>query len=473
MIVMEARHLTVPNHWCLLSVAALLSSALAVVDGSCASGQPTSSKASSELESRGTATATSHQGRSTGFELRETRSTAQTTTENKRNPVERTAVASPDGSNTVERVPTLPFPFVSSDAVGALSGVQSGSARSFPSAIEIRGNARGLLLHARKDTKYDLLSPVSLWLESGPLLVAVRTPSELALIATKFGDVCVTAGADALLERGEGTLRIANLSNAHGTVNLVMHDRQWKNSPWSHIEQVKELSRKSSKSKKRSEESAESGSLSLAPGYELVVGDHSLEVTEIKPADSVGRRDFKVIGDSGRFVISEICVDNVVQVHDLVRNLKEHGERANNILSEINRVAGQFKAKQGEEGFEKVLPVVKPPETVKKPDPKTKTSPKAPLATVSPKKTSVESKQTPPVKPGATATTGSAPSASGTNSGGNGSSQRTGTTSTQKEPVTSSVPSPKGGAAQTVGREAVPSGRSSVATEPQSTPETK
>lgn len=391
-MIMVARYLTLPTGFAL--VAFVLTSAVSI------GANPVQAENTSKAPEPDIRT-----GRSLGLEIKQQKwSTAQVSSESRRNQVvEKTAVASPEGS-TIEKATSLPFPLVPQDAVSSLSGVQQMAGRSFPSAIEIRGNARGLLLHARKETKYDLLSPVSLWLESGPLLVAVRAPSDLALIATKFGDVCVTAGADALLERGEGTLRITNLSTAHGTVNLVMHDRQWKNSPWAHLEKVRELNKKASKGKKRSDD-FESGCLALAPGYELVVGDHSLEISEVKPADSVGRRDIKIIGDSGRFAISELCIDHLIQTHDLVRNLKEHGERANNILTEINKVGVQFKTKQGEDGFEKVVPVVKAPEPVKRPDPKSKTPPKAPLA-VTPKKTSVEGKS-PPYSKGGAAVTGS------------------------------------------------------------------
>lgn len=289
----------------------------------------------------------------------------------------------------------LPFPCVSVDGLRTLAGVQSESTRSFPSAIEVRGNARGLLLHAQKDTKYDLLSPVSLWLESGPLLVAVRAPSDMSLIATKFGDVCVSTGGDALLERGDGTLRIINLSSGKGSVDLVLHDRQWRASPWSVLSKGNAV-----RVSRKNENKFESGSLAVSPGYELVVSDHSLELSEAKPADAIGRRDFKVIGDNGRFLVSEVCIENLVQGHDLVRNLKVHGAKANSVLSDIFRVAAQYRAKQGEEGFDRIMPlVVKPSESLKKPDSSRSKPPKAPVATSTPKK---QSERTAPAGKGPT-----------------------------------------------------------------------
>lgn len=288
----------------------------------------------------------------------------------------------------------LPFPSVSIDSLHNLTAVKNESNRMFPSAIEIRGNAKGLLLHALKETKYDLLSPVSLWLESGPLLVAVRAPSDMSLIATKFGDVCVSAGGDALLERGDGTLRIINLSTGKGTVNLVLHDRQWRACPWSSMNKGDDAQ---NRKKKRADSKFESGSLSVAAGYELLIGDHSLELSEAKPADAIGRRDLKVIGENGRFVVSEICIENLVQGHDLVRNLKVHGSKANNVFSEINRIAGQYRTRQGDEGFDRIMPVIKQLETSKKPE-ASRTKPKAPVATFTPKKQS--ERPSPPVTKG-------------------------------------------------------------------------
>lgn len=336
----------------------------------------------------------------------------------------------PDSAERVQ----LPFPVVSPDAMTSLNGIQASNTRQFPSAIEVKGNARGLLLHARRETKYDLLSPVSLWLESGPLLVAVRAPSEMSLIATKFGDVCITSGADALLDRGDGTLRIVNLSTGRGSVHLVLHDRQWRNSPFAGGKST------SIKTRRGTTATFESGSVAISPGYELVVADHTLELAEAKPADAIGRRDFKVLGDNGRFVLSEVSVDNLVQVHDLVRNLREHGARANTVLTEINRTGAQYKSKQGEEGFERTAPLVKQTSEPKKADPKSK-PPKAPVATVSPKKSS-EKAPSPPARGTGSAgagsgAAGSGSGAAGTNTkdgiGGTGGATRSGSNSFGKD----------------------------------------
>lgn len=279
----------------------------------------------------------------------------------------KTAETSDTSAASVPEKSTLPFPTIGSDAVGSLQGVQAFSSKSFPSAIDIHGSAAGVLLHAKKDTRYDLLSPLSIWLEEGPLLVSVRRPSEMVLVATKFGDICVTAGGDALVERGEeDTLRIINLCTNNETVFLNMHDKLWLSSPWGHITKVKELGDKKGK-KQRTYEDIESGAVSIAPGYELVIGAKLLSLDDVKPPDSVGRREWRTL-EGGRFVLAEISVDNLTQIHELIKNLNNHGEKASAVFADIMKSAGQLKEKQGEAGFEKHVPAPpKPPEPKRKP----------------------------------------------------------------------------------------------------------
>ena len=279
---------------------------------------------------------------------------------------------------TADKVDKLPFPNINSDGLSTLSGLHVNFSRMFPSAIDIHGSSAGVLLHARKETKYDLLTPLSIWLEEGPLLVSVRHPSELVLVATKFGDICVTAGGDALVDRAEETLRIVNLS-ANDTVFLNMHDKLWTNSPWGHISKVQQLNekQKTSKGKKgrsRTYEDIESGAIAIEPGYELVIGSEPLQMDEVKRQDGIGRRDFKTL-TNGIFVLDEISVDNLAQAHDLIKNLKDHGQKASNVLGDITKSAGSLKSKQGEQGFEKVFPP--PPKPTKKPPTPPRTPPPA------------------------------------------------------------------------------------------------
>ncbi len=299
---------------------------------------------------------------------------------------------------------TLPFPVVNADSISTLQGVQSASSRVFPSAVDIRGSVAGALLSASKETRFDMLSPLSIWLEEGPLLVCVRHPSEMVLVATKFGDIIVTTGGDALVERGEeDTLRIVNISTNSDTVFLNMHDKLWTNSPWVHtVKQSSSSNEKNPKgsknSRKRTYEDVDSGAVSISPGYELVVGARSLNIDDVKPPDSIGRRDFKTI-EGGRFVVDELNVDNLTQLHDLIKGLNDHGPKAKGVLSEIMKNAGQLKSKQGESGFEKRVPA-----PVKVPERKPKTPPKAPPPV---KKTTT----TPPASTAPAATTSTPPPA--------------------------------------------------------------
>ncbi len=275
----------------------------------------------------------------------------------------------------------LPFPLITNDSVASVTGVQLTRSRVFPSAIDIHGSAAGVLLHARKETRYDLLSPLSIWLEDGSLLVSVRRPSEMVLVATKFGDVVVTAGGDALVVRGEDDdLKIVNLSTTGDTVFLNMHDKFWTASPWGHQGKVRDLNDKSKGSKKAYEE-IESGAIAIAPGFELLIGAEAITLDEAKPEDSVGRRDFKVF-EGGRFLVAEISIDNLTQLHDLIKGLNNHGEKAATVFNEIMKNAGVMKSRQGEARFEKNVP---PPP--KKTIPRKSPPPKVPASKTPPAKT--------------------------------------------------------------------------------------
>ncbi len=282
------------------------------------------------------------------------------------------------------------FPLISTDALSTVPGIQVANAKYFPSAIDIHGSTAGVLMHARPDTKYDLLTSLSVWLEDGPLLVSVRHPSEMVLVATKFGDVCVTAGGDALVDRSsdDDTVRIVNLCTNGDTVYLNMHDKLWTASPWAHGVKAPPLEEPKSKKKREKEKGArtktyddiESGAIALAPGYELMIAGHALTAEEVKREDSVGRRDFKTF-DGGKFVISEISIDNLTQLHDLIKGLTTHGEKASAIFNDIMKSAGMMKSKQGESGFEKHAPAPKLPPPKRKPPAKV---PPPPAKTSSP-----------------------------------------------------------------------------------------
>ena len=289
------------------------------------------------------------------------------------------------------------FPLVGTDALSTVPGIQAANAKYFPSAIDIHGSTVGVLMHARPDTKYDLLSPLSVWLEDGPLLVSVRHPSEMVLVATKFGDICVTSGGDALVERSSDydTMRIVNLCTNGDTVYLNMHDKLWTASPWSHgakappSEEPKSKKKHGKGSRTKTYEDIESGAIALAPGYELMISGHALTAEEVKREDSVGRRDFKTF-EGGKFVISEISVDNLTQLHDLIKGLTTHGERASAIFNDIMKSAGLMKSRQGESGFEKHTPAPKVAPSKRKPP--TKVPPP-------PAKTSTPSSSKPAVPP--------------------------------------------------------------------------
>lgn len=297
-------------------------------------------------------------------------------------------------SDNDDKAEKLPFPVISSDNVGSLSGVRATFSRIFPSAIDIHGSSTGVLLHARKETKYDLLSPLSIWLEDGPLFVSVRAPSELVLVATKFGDICVSTGGDALVDRFEETLRIVNLST-NETVFLNMHDKLWTNSPWGHLGKVQQITDKNNKRKKTYDD-IDSGALSIEPGYELIIGSEPLRLDEVKRPDGIGRRDFKALAN-GTFVVDEISIEHLSQGHDLIKNLKEHGSKASSIFSDLSRSANQLKSRQGDSGFEKVLPPPpKPEKPVRKPP---ATAPKAPPSTITKPKQSKSTSTAPSSSP--------------------------------------------------------------------------
>ncbi len=305
---------------------------------------------------------------------------------------------------------TLPFPIISNDGLNSVSGVQSNSGRNFPSAIDIHGSPAGVLLHALKDTRYDLLSPLSIWLEEGPLLVSVRRPSDMVLVATKFGDVCVLAGGDALVERGENdTLRIVNLCTNSDTVFLNMHDKLWVSSPWGHAGKLQQMNRKKGKRKQNTYDGIESGAVSIGPAYELLIGTETLTMEDVKPPDSVGRRDFKAF-EGGKFVVSEISIDHLTQIHELIKNLNSHGEKASSIFGEIMRNAGTLKAKQGDSGFEKNVPP--PPKPV---EPKRKPPTKAPpKSNVAPPPAATPNAQPKPPTAGSMGSTGNSPKSTST-----------------------------------------------------------
>lgn len=267
---------------------------------------------------------------------------------------------------------TVTFPVVSPDSLPAFLALKPIESKQFPDPVSFKGTKDGVLMSGNEDTRYDLFSSTSVWLDFGALLISVRQPTELVMIATKYGDICVEAGGDVIVDISDGLMRVSNFGTKSDTVYLNIPEKHWQSSPWSAVKNLSLLpdqaiepqvggksnakfKNRSKKGEKPSLTKPKFGVLCLAPGYEFIMSDHALTLGEVEPADSIGRRDFKTF-EGAKHVVSEFNLESLVQSHELIKGLKDHGGKALGLHEHLIKIAHEYRAKQGEGEFHKYVP---------------------------------------------------------------------------------------------------------------------
>lgn len=214
--------------------------------------------------------------------------------------------------------PEVTDPLLLSDT--ALSGVSRISA--FPSKDQVDGDADGIIVKSTEGSEFTKNNCV-ITVSHGSVLVSVRAPSEYALITTPVGDVAVAKGGDAMV-RYASPLRVFNLNGRGDRVKVK-------------VTSVEGLHQKL---------------LSVAPGYELVVGQETLGKTDLRPRDGFVRRYSKVL-ENGHMAVSEFSVESFMNTSQLIAQMaqKDAASKEKRILGDMSKMAAVLNQLNGVQGF--------------------------------------------------------------------------------------------------------------------------
>jgi len=214
--------------------------------------------------------------------------------------------------------PEIIEPLLLSDA--ALNGVTR--AGSFPTFDQISGSADGIVVKATAGTEFSK-NNCHITVGHGSVLVSVRAPSEYALISTAVGDVAVAKGGDVMV-RYASPMRVFNLDGRGDRVKVK-------------VTSIQGLDNKM---------------VSVAPGYELVVGKETLGRSDLRPGDGFARRYSKVL-ENGHMAISEFSVESFMSTSQLIAQMaqKDSGSKEKRILGDMSKMAAVLNQLNGVQGF--------------------------------------------------------------------------------------------------------------------------
>lgn len=205
-----------------------------------------------------------------------------------------------------------------------MKGISNATALASPNAED---NGDGILVRAAQGTEWEKEGSCAVNLKKGSILVSVRRPSKVALVSTHLAQASFGADSDVEVKCDDGTMRVINLSGLHQSVRVKIN---------------------------RSVLPGESERIvSIAPGYELILGDHKLHKAELHPHDGYSRRAFKTL-DNGFAAIGEISVESVLNSSELIASLNQlqSDKREHRILADMSKMAAVLNYMNGVSGYE-------------------------------------------------------------------------------------------------------------------------
>lgn len=187
-----------------------------------------------------------------------------------------------------------------------------------------------ILVRGDDGTKFEKPTPTTVKLTQGTILVAVRHPSKGALIQTPDGLISLQSDGDLLISYVGGVLRVDNIS-CRGTrckiklLSSVIGDGK--------TEQI-----------------------ALAPGYEMSAGDHKLLRGEVRPADGIARRAFKLLAN-GHVAVSEFSVESVLSSSTIIASMNaESNAKGQRVLHDMCKMAAVLNCVNGSTGYTTAAP---------------------------------------------------------------------------------------------------------------------
>jgi hypothetical protein len=206
---------------------------------------------------------------------------------------------------------------------GALGGIKS--VNGFPD--EGRDGIDQVFARGTQASKFRKTNSYTVQFDEGEVLVSVRKPTRVGFATFAFGTVALNPDADIMLKRVGDVFHIVNFDGRGETVKIKLNGS--------------------------SGASQDAKVIALAPGYEVVVGNHVLNHSDIRIADGCARRHFKSL-DDGKVVVCEISTESVLTSSSIVATLhrKSSEEMERKVIGDMSKMAAVLNYVNGTEGYQ-------------------------------------------------------------------------------------------------------------------------
>lgn len=202
----------------------------------------------------------------------------------------------------------------------ALLGVKV--CKGFPRPEEFTGETSGIDVRAVEGSQFSRPNPYTVDLRSGAVLVSVRKPSHLALVSTRYGEAVIAANGTFMIQCGS-PLRVLNIDARADNLKVK-------------IKPMDGLAEKV---------------VTLAPGYELVVGPEKLGRQDLRPSDGLARRHSKIL-ENGHMAVSEFSVESFLTTSQLIAQMaREQTPQVKQNLAAMSKMAAVLNQLNGVQGF--------------------------------------------------------------------------------------------------------------------------
>jgi hypothetical protein len=212
---------------------------------------------------------------------------------------------------------------------GAMNGIEQLSDNAFPSA-DSGGSGDFFVVRGDGDSVFHKDSPWSATVESGQVMVSMRRPTRLGLISTQLFEVALTGDADVVVIAADKQIRLVNIGGRGEAVKVKFARGRQGNQ--------------------------NANVIALAPGYELVVADHALSRSDVRPADGFARRNFQLFAD-GKAAVCEISAESVLASSTVIaRVAQDNSDKERRVLHDMCKMAAVLNYVNGTQGFASETP---------------------------------------------------------------------------------------------------------------------
>ncbi len=208
----------------------------------------------------------------------------------------------------------------------ALNGLIPIIENQFPQGTPKQDDPEGIVVKWLPESIFSRPQNNVVVLDSGEILVSIKSPAKHAAILTPFGKIALGANADVLVSYKDGVLRLKNMDGLGTKVMVRLSDGNFAG-------QKPIL-------------------VSVAPGYEFIAADHKLTRFDLRPKDGIARRCVKVL-EQGQIAISEFSAASAIAGSGVLLDLKQSvsGVKERRVLQDMTKMAAVLNYKLGQSGF--------------------------------------------------------------------------------------------------------------------------